>query len=79
MPGDGSLPTTAIAASSLLLTLSAHADQGGPARSGQQSGVAEWTAVKIRWRLTVNTAEKNTLTSVAAGCSNVTLTVVRAF
>jgi hypothetical protein len=41
--------------------------------------ITEWVAVKIRWRLTVNTAEKSTLTSIAGGCSNTTLTVVRAF
>ena len=41
--------------------------------------VQEWVAVKIRWRLTVNTTEKSTLTSLANGCSNVTITVVRAF
>lgn len=40
--------------------------------------VNEWVAVKLRWRLTVNTAEKNALTSLAAGCSNVTITVTRA-
>lgn len=37
--------------------------------------VGEWVAVKLRWRLTVDTAEKNALTSLAAGCSNVTITV----
>ncbi|GAA2064884.1 HNH endonuclease family protein [Polymorphospora rubra] len=41
--------------------------------------IGEWTAVKTRWRLTVDTAEKNALTSRAAGCSNVTLTVTHAF
>jgi Protein of unknown function (DUF1524) len=40
--------------------------------------VGEWLAVKLRWRLTVDTAEKNALTSLAAGCSNVTITVARA-
>ena len=40
--------------------------------------VAEWVAVKIRWRLSVNTAEKNALTTLAAGCTNVTITVTRA-
>ena len=40
--------------------------------------VAEWVAVKIRWRLTVDTAEKNALTSLAAGCTNVTITVTQA-
>jgi hypothetical protein len=40
--------------------------------------VAEWTAVKIRWRLTVDSAEKSALTSIAAGCTNVTITVTQA-
>lgn len=41
--------------------------------------IQEWVAVKIRWRLTVDSTEKSTLTSIANGCSNVTITVVRAF
>lgn len=41
--------------------------------------IGEWVAVKTRWRLTVDTAEKNALTSRAAGCSNITLTVTHAF
>ena len=40
--------------------------------------VAEWTAVKIRWRLTVDSAEKSALTSIAAGCTNVMITVTPA-
>lgn len=40
--------------------------------------VNEWVAVKLRWRLTVDAAEKSTLTSLAAGCPNVTITVTRA-
>jgi Protein of unknown function (DUF1524) len=40
--------------------------------------VDEWVAVKIRWRLTVDAAEKSALTDLAAGCSNVTITVTRA-
>ena len=40
--------------------------------------VAEWLAVKLRWRLTVNTAERNALTSLAAGCTNISITVTRA-
>ena len=40
--------------------------------------VTEWLVVKLRWRLTVNTTEKNALTSIAAGCSDVTITVTRA-
>ena len=37
--------------------------------------IAEWAAVKTRWGLTVDSAEKNALTSVANGCTNVTVTV----
>lgn len=35
----------------------------------------EWTAVKIRWGLTVDSTEKNALTSLGAQCTNVTLSV----
>ncbi|PWN02542.1 HNH endonuclease [Nocardioides silvaticus] len=38
----------------------------------------EWVAVKIRWRLSVNSAEKTALQNLAAGCTNVTITVTRA-
>ena len=48
----------------------------GPARCRY---ITEWVAVKIRWRLTVDSAEKSSLTSIANGCTNSTLTVVRAF
>ncbi|MEV6524690.1 HNH endonuclease family protein [Longispora sp. NPDC051575] len=41
--------------------------------------VGEWVAVKLRWRLTVDSAEKSALTTLANGCSNVTITVTRAF
>ena len=37
--------------------------------------ILEWTAVKIRWGLTVDTAEKTTLTSLGSQCTNVTLSV----
>jgi hypothetical protein len=37
--------------------------------------ITEFTAVKTRWGLTVDTAEKSRLTSVAAGCTNSTVTV----
>lgn len=40
--------------------------------------VREWVAVKLRWRLTVDAAEKSTLTSLASGCSDVTVTVTYA-
>lgn len=41
--------------------------------------IAEWAAVKTRWRLTVDTAEKNALTSQASSCSNILVTVTHAF
>jgi hypothetical protein len=37
--------------------------------------VGEWVAVKTRWSLTVDSAEKAALTSLASGCPNVTITV----
>jgi hypothetical protein len=37
--------------------------------------VEEWAAVKTRWGLTVDSAEKSALTSYAASCTNVTVTV----
>lgn len=40
--------------------------------------VRQWVAVKIRWRLKVNRAEKQALRSYAADCKNVTVTVTRA-
>ena len=40
--------------------------------------VKEWVAVKHRWRLTVDSAEKSALQSLAAGCSNTTITVTLA-
>ena len=47
----------------------------GPARCRY---VGEWLAVKLRWRLTVDTAERNALVSLANACPNVTITVTRA-
>jgi hypothetical protein len=38
----------------------------------------EFVAVKIRWRLTVNSGEKTAMQNLAAGCTNLTVTVVRA-
>ena len=38
----------------------------------------EWVAVKHRWRLTADSAEKSALTSLASGCTNSTITVTRA-
>jgi hypothetical protein len=46
--------------------------------NGRCRYVGEWLAVKLRWRLTVNTAEKNALTSLAVGCTDITITVTRA-
>ena len=40
--------------------------------------IQEWVAVKKRWALTVDSAEKSALTSYAAGCTNVTITVTLA-
>ncbi len=37
----------------------------------------EFVAVKIRWRLTVDTAERSAMQSLASSCSNVTITVTR--
>jgi hypothetical protein len=37
--------------------------------------IEEWTAVKTRWGLTVDSTEKSALTSYAASCTNVTVTV----
>ncbi len=37
--------------------------------------VLEWTAVKVRWGLTVDSAEKSRLISLGNGCTNVTLSV----
>ena len=38
----------------------------------------EWVAVKHRWRLTVDSGEKSALPSLAAGCTNTTITVTLA-
>jgi hypothetical protein len=50
-----------------------------PTSSAHCRYITEWVATKIRWRLTVNSAEKTRLTSVAAGCTNSTLTVTYAW
>ncbi|MFI7430708.1 HNH endonuclease family protein [Micromonospora sp. NPDC049836] len=50
-----------------------------PYSSARCRYINEWVATKIRWRLTVDTAEKNALTSWANSCPNVTITVARAF
>ncbi len=41
--------------------------------------VGEWTAVKTRWRLSVDSAEKSALTSYASSCTNVTISVTYAY
>ena len=38
----------------------------------------EWVAVKHRWRMSVNSAEKSAMTNLAATCTNSTITVTRA-
>ena len=38
----------------------------------------EWVAVKHLWRLTVDSGEKSALSSLAAGCTNTTITVTLA-
>jgi len=38
----------------------------------------EFVAVKHRWKLTVDSAEKSSLTSLASGCTNTTITVTLA-
>ena len=40
--------------------------------------LGDWVAVKIRWRLSIDSSEKSALASLASGCSNVTITVDRA-
>jgi hypothetical protein len=39
----------------------------------------EFVAVKVRWRLSVDSAERSALQSLSSGCSNTTITVTRAF
>jgi hypothetical protein len=41
--------------------------------------IQEWVATKIRWRLTVDSAEKSALTRYANSCANVTVTVGYAY
>jgi hypothetical protein len=41
--------------------------------------LTDWVADKTRWRLTVDSAEKTKLTSLAAGCTNSTITVTYAY
>jgi hypothetical protein len=41
--------------------------------------INDWVAVKIRWRLTIDTTERNALTSWATSCPNSTITVTYAY
>ncbi|NES13101.1 MULTISPECIES: HNH endonuclease family protein [Micromonospora] len=50
-----------------------------PYASARCRYVDEWVAVKIRWRLTVDSAEKSALTSWANNCPNVTISVTYAY
>lgn len=47
-------------------------------RYGKCRYVVEWTAVKTRWNLKANRAEKNRLVKLASNCRNVVLTVRKA-
>ena len=38
----------------------------------------EWVAVKIRWRLSLDSAEKSALQSTSSGCASSAITVTRA-
>jgi hypothetical protein len=38
----------------------------------------EWVAVKIRWRLAVDSSERSAISSLSSGCTNSTITVTRA-
>lgn len=38
----------------------------------------EWVAVKLRWRLTVDSAEKSAMSALAGSCTNTTISVTRA-
>ena len=49
-----------------------------PAASARCRYLGEFVAVKLRWRLTVNILEKRAMTTYAAACPNVTITVTRA-
>ncbi|HET7386651.1 MAG TPA: HNH endonuclease family protein [Nocardioidaceae bacterium] len=69
-----------------LVAVSAHANRSKGDRDpadwmphfGKCKYTAQWTAVKIRWHLTVNRAEKRALADRASHCKNVRLTVRKA-
>ncbi|MFG3701796.1 HNH endonuclease family protein [Micromonospora sp. NPDC047620] len=50
-----------------------------PYASARCRYINEWVAVKIRWRLTVDSAEKSALTDWANNCPNVTISVTYAY
>ncbi|MFI7428212.1 HNH endonuclease family protein [Micromonospora sp. NPDC049836] len=50
-----------------------------PYASARCRYVKEWVAVKIRWRLTVDSAEKSALTSWAKNCPSTTVSVTYAY
>ncbi|SCF23472.1 Protein of unknown function (DUF1524) [Micromonospora viridifaciens] len=50
-----------------------------PYASARCRYINEWVAVKIRWRLTVDSAEKSALTSWANSCPNSTISVTYAY
>jgi hypothetical protein len=50
-----------------------------PYASARCRYINEWVAVKIRWRLTVDSVEKSALTSWANNCPNVTISVTYAY
>jgi hypothetical protein len=37
--------------------------------------ITSWTVVKTRWHLTIDTAEKAALTTIAAQCPNIPVTI----
>lgn len=50
-----------------------------PSASGARCRyITDWVAVKTRWRLTVDTAEKKALVTQASSCTNVAITVTYA-
>jgi hypothetical protein len=49
-----------------------------PAASATCRYLGEWVAVRIRWRLTVDPAEKSALTTFTDACPNLTITVTHA-
>jgi len=45
-----------------------------PYKPARCTYLGEWVTVKLRWQLTVDTAEKEALTTLAEGCPDVTIT-----